>query len=114
MAQTSDPTTEGPMPTTTRDLPALLAKLEIPLDGLAVLGVWPGPTPEALAIQLGSATFWRAARRAGFPVTSVERREWLLPHRHAFTVEGVEFLTYTAEPVLPPGTVTPGYALRLT
>lgn len=98
----------------TRDLPALLAKLEIPLDGLAVLGVWPGAGPDALAIQLGSATFWRVARRAGQSVTSTERRDWLLPHRHVFTVDGVEFLTYTAEPVLPPGTVTPGYALRLT
>jgi hypothetical protein len=113
MAPTTDPTsTEATM--TTRDLPALFEKLQIPLDGLAVLGVWPGTTPGAAAIQLGSATFWRVARRVGLPVTSVERRDWLLPHRHAFTVDGVEFLTYTAEPVLPPGTVTPGYALRLT
>jgi hypothetical protein len=114
MAPTTDPTTTEATMTATRDLPALLEKLQIPLDGLAILGVWPGTTPGAAAIQLGSATFWRVARRAGLPVTSVERRDWLLPHRHAFTVDGVEFLTYTAEPVLPPGTVTPGYALRLT
>ncbi len=29
-------------------------------------------------------------------------------------LEGVEFFTFSAEPVLVPGTVIPGYALRLT
>jgi hypothetical protein len=29
-------------------------------------------------------------------------------------VDGIECLTFSAEPVLPPGVLTPGYALRLT
>lgn len=47
-------------------------------------------------------------------VTSEERRDLLFPYCHRFTLKGLGFFTFSAEPVLAPGTVTPGYALRLT
>ena len=114
----------GPAPTVTRapepsatpareTLQHVLAKLDIPRDYAAVLGVWPRG-PDQLEVHLSPGPFWRAVQRAGLAVTSTEQPERLFPHRHAFTVEAIEFLTFSAEPVLPPGVLTPGYALRLT
>lgn len=94
-------------------LPRVLARLDIPRDYAAVLGVWPR-ADGGIEIQLAPGTFWRTVTRAGLSVTSTEHPERLFPHRHAFVVDGIECLTFSAEPVLPPGVVTPGYALRLT
>lgn len=53
-------------------------------------------------------------KRVGGEVTSEAVDDLHFPYRHRLVLEGVEILTYTSEPVLPPGTVAPGYALRLT
>jgi hypothetical protein len=104
----------GPAADATREtLQRLLAKLDIPRDYAAVLGVWPRADGR-VEVQLSPGTFWRTVQRAGFAVTSTEHPERLFPHRHAFVVDGIECLTFSAEPVLPPGVLTPGYALRLT
>jgi hypothetical protein len=95
------------------ELRALLEKLAIPLDAAAVLGVWPTEAG-GLEVHLAPATFWRVVERWRVAVTSTERRDWLLPYRHRVVLDGVEFLTFSATPVLPPGTLTPGFALRLT
>ena len=94
-------------------LQRVLAKLDIPRDYAAVLGVWPRPDG-GVEVQLSPGTFWRTVQRARLAVTSTEHPERLFPHRHAFVVDGIECLTFSAEPVLPPGVLTPGYALRLT
>ena len=96
------------------DIRRTLAKLNLPMEGLTVLGVWPTGKNGGAAIQLGSTTFWGVVRRTGLPVSTTEREEWLLPYRHEVTLDGVECFTFSAEPVLPPGTLTPGYALGLT
>jgi len=95
-------------------LRARLTRLEIPTEGCSVLGVWPGRTAGSLEVHLSPPAFWRAVKRAGAQVTSEARSDLLFPYRHRFTLDGVEFFTFTLQPVLPPGTVTPGYALRLT
>jgi hypothetical protein len=100
---------EGPRETLQR----VLAKLDIPRDYAAVLGVWPKPDG-GVEVQLSPGTFWRTVQRAGLAVTSTEHPERLFPHRHAFAIDGIECLTFSGEPVLPPGVLTPGYALRLT
>jgi hypothetical protein len=90
-----------------------LAKLDIPRDYAIVLGVWPR-ADGVVEIHLSPGTFWRTVKRTGLAVTSTEHPDLLFLHRHAFAVDGVECLTFSAEPVLPPGVLTPGYALRLT
>ena len=77
------------------------------------LGVWPR-RDGSVEVHLSPGTFWRTVQRAGLPVTSTEHPERLFPHRHAFAIDGIECLTFSGEPVLPPGVLTPGYALRLT
>ncbi len=96
------------------ELRSLLAKLEIPSEGLSVFGIWRGRAAGGLGVHLSPAAFWRAVRRIGAEVTSEERNDLLFRFCHRFSLEKVEFFTFSAEPVLPPGTVTPGYALRLT
>jgi hypothetical protein len=108
-ARVIGPTTAG----TCGALQRVLAKLDIPRDYAAVLGVWPRPDG-GVEVQLSPGTFWRTVQRARLAVTSTEHPERLFPHRHAFVVDGIECLTFSAEPVLPPGVLTPGYALRLT
>jgi hypothetical protein len=104
----------GPVAAATREtLQRVLAKLDIPRDYAAVLGVWPR-ADGGVEVQLSPGTFWRTVQRAGLAVTSTEHPERLFPYRHAFAVDGIECLTFSAEPVLPPGVLTPGYALRLT
>lgn len=98
---------------TRETLQRVLAKLDIPRDYTAVLGVWPR-ADGGVEVQLSPTTFWRTVQRAGLAVTSSEHPERLFPHRHAFAVDGIECLTFSGEPVLPPGVLTPGYALRLT
>jgi hypothetical protein len=93
-------------------LQRVLAKLDIPRDYAAVLGIW--PRDGGVEVHLAPVIFWRTIQRAGLAVTSTEHPERLFPHRHAFVVDGIECLTFSAEPVLPPGVLTPGYALRLT
>ena len=95
------------------ELRALLARLEIPVEALSVLGVR-RRLGGGVTIHLVSAYFWRAVKRSGAEVTSEEQDDLHFPYRHRLVLEGVELFTYTSEPVLPPGTVTPGYALRLT
>jgi hypothetical protein len=104
---------DTPSPWTGDTLQRVLAKLDIPRDYAAVLGVWPRADGR-VEVQLNPGTFWRAVQRAGVAVTSTEHPERLFPHRHAFALDGIECLTFSAEPVLPPGVLTPGYALRLT
>jgi hypothetical protein len=95
------------------ELRTLLARLEIPVEALSVLGVR-RRLGGGVTIHLLSTYFWRVVKRTGGQVTSEEQDDLHFPHRHRLVLEGVELLTYTSEPVLPPGTVTPGYALRLT
>jgi len=95
------------------ELRALLAKLEVPAEGLSVFGIW-GRAEGPLRVHLSPAAFWRAVSRIGAEVRSQERDDLLFPFCHRFSLDKVEFFTFSAEPVLPPGTVTPGYALRLT
>jgi hypothetical protein len=102
----------GP-PAAAARLHAVLARLEIPRDYAAVLGVWPRPGG-GVEVQLSPGTFWRTVQRHGLAVTSTEHPARLFPHRHAVAVDGIECFTFSAEPVLPPGVLTPGYALRLT
>ena len=98
---------------TRETLQRVLAKLDIPRDYAAVLGVWPR-RDGSVEVHLSPGTFWRTVQRAGLAVTSTEHPERLFPHRHAFAIDGIECLTFSGEPVLPPGVLTPGYALRLT
>ena len=91
-----------------------LAPLKIRIEAGSVLGVWPTETPDGIEVHLTPTAFWRAVKRFGPPVTSAERRDLPFPHCHRFTCEGVEFFTFSVASVLPPGTVTPGFALRLT
>jgi hypothetical protein len=108
------PGTLAPVADATREtLQRVLAKLDIPRDYAAVLGVWPRPDG-SVEVHLSPGTFWRTVQRAGLAVTSTEHAERLFPYRHAFAIDGIECLTVSAEPVLPPGVLTPGYALRLT
>jgi hypothetical protein len=96
------------------ELRSLLAKLEIPAEGLSVFGIWRGRTEGGLRVHLSPAAFWRAVKRIGAEVRSEERSDLLFRFCHRFSLERVEFFTFSAEPILQPGTVTPGYALRLT
>ena len=111
-----DPDTgeHGPMANASREtLQRVLAKLDIPRDYAAVLGVWPRADGH-IEVHLSPGTFWRTVQRAGLAIASTEHPERLFPFRHAFVIDGVECLTFSAEPVLPPGVLTPGYVLRLT
>jgi hypothetical protein len=98
---------------TRETLQRALAKLDIPRDYAAVLGIWPRRDGR-VEVHLSPGAFWRTVQRVGLAVTSTEHPERLFPHRHAFAIDGIECLTFSAEPVLPPGVLTPGYALRLT
>src|SRR5437867_894007 len=102
-----------PCAITREALHALLAQLEIPRDFAAVLGIWACPGGE-VEVHLSPGAFWRVVKRASPAVTSTEQPDLLFPHRHAFTRDGVEFFTFSVEPILPPGVLTPGYAVRLT
>ena len=95
-------------------LMTVLKTLEIPLEAGVVLGIWPADGAGGLEVHLAPGTFWRTVKRYGLAVSHAEQETWLMPHRHRFVREGVEFITFSREPVLPPGTLTPGYALRLT
>ena len=99
---------------TNDELAAVLAKLDIPNEFPSVLAIWPRWADGGVEVRLGATAFWRAVKRLGVAVTSEEPPDRLSPYRHRFTRDGVEFVTCSAEPVLPPGTLTPGYALRLT
>ena len=99
---------------TNDELAAVLAKLDIPREFPSVLGVWPRWTDGGVSVHLCAEAFWRAVKRLGEAVTTTETADLLAPYRHRFTRDGVEFVTCSTEPVLPPGTLTPGYALRLT
>ncbi len=96
------------------DLRALLARLEIPTDGFSGLGVWRGRAEQEVAVHLSPAAFWRVVKLSGGEVKTEARCDLLYPYRHWITLEDVEFFTFSAEPILLPGTITPGYALRLT
>jgi hypothetical protein len=90
-----------------------LDRLAIPLDPAAVLGIWPR-AGGGIEVHLSPAVFWRVVQRHRLAVTSTERPNLLLPHDHRFTDAAIEFFTFSGAPVLPPGVLTPGYALRLT
>jgi hypothetical protein len=94
-------------------LKATLERLGIPLDPAAVLGIWPRAAG-GLEVHLSPATFWRVVKRRGLAVASADRPDLLLPFDHRFTADGVDCFTFSVAPVLPPGVLTPGYALRLT
>jgi hypothetical protein len=94
-------------------LQAVLTRLDLSRDAATVFGVWPR-TDGSLELHLSAGAFWRTVARHGLAVTSTEAPNQLSPHRHAVEVDGIELFTRTAEPVLPPGVLTPGYALRLT
>ena len=98
---------------TRETLQRVLAKLDIPRDYAAVLGVWPRGDA-SVEVHLSPGTFWRTVQRVGLAITSTEHPERLFPFRHVFAIDGIECFTFSAEPVLPPGVLTPGYALRLT
>jgi len=108
-ARVIDPAVEATHETVRR----VLAKLNIPRDYAIVLGIW-RHADGRVEVHLSPATFWWTVQRMGLAVTSTELPYLLLHHRHAFAVDGIECLTFSAEPVLPPGVLTPGYALRLT
>jgi len=91
----------------------LLDRLGIPAEGFSVLGIGPG-AGGGLEVHLSWPAFWRAVKRLGAEVRSEAREDLLFPYRHRLVLEGVECFTYSREAVLPPGTVTPGYALCLT
>jgi hypothetical protein len=91
----------------------LLAKLDIPRHYDFVLGIWPHADGR-VEIHLSPEIFWRTVQRMGLAVTTTEHPYLLLDYRHAFTVDGFECLTFSAEPDLPPRVLTPGDALRLT
>ena len=95
-------------------LRVLLGTLGIPVETGAILGVWPASATGGPEVHLTPRVFWGAVKQLGPAVTSNEGEELLFPHRHRFAYHGVEFVTFSAEPVLPPGTLTPGFALRLT
>ena len=99
---------------TNDELAAVLAKLDIPNEFPSVLAIWPRWADGGVEVRLGTTAFWRTVKRFGVAVTSAEPPDRLSSYRHRFTRDGVEFVTCSAEPVLPPGTLTPGYALRLT
>jgi hypothetical protein len=90
-----------------------LAALEVPLEAGVILRIWP-MAEGRVEVHLSPATFWRVVKRCGLLVASTEEPELLFPYRHRFSHSGVEFITFTREPVLPPGVLTPGFALRLT
>ena len=90
-----------------------MARLEIPVEALSVLGARQRPDGR-VTVHLSSAAFWRTVKRVGGEVTTEAMDDLHFPYRHRLVLEGVELYTYTSDPVLPPGTVTPGYALRLT
>jgi hypothetical protein len=102
--------TAGPQ---TDELRRTLERLGIPVDAAAVLGIWTR-TAGGVEVHLSPATFWRVVTRWSPAVTSTARPDLLLPYDHRFSDGGIEFLTFSVAPVLPPGVLTPGYALRLT
>ena len=96
------------------ELRAHLGTLGVPVEPGAVLGAWPRNADGGLEIHLSAGVFWRLVTRLRPVVSSTVEDALLFPHRHRFIHDGVEFVTFSAEPVLPPGTLTPGFALRLT
>jgi hypothetical protein len=95
------------------EVKAVLERLGVPLDPATVLGIWPRPGG-GVEVHLSPATFWRTVKGRGLAVTSTERPDLLLPYDHRVTCDGLEVFTFSVAPVLPPGVLTPGYALRLT
>jgi hypothetical protein len=95
------------------ELKVILERLGIPLDPAAVLGIWPRAAG-GIEVHLSPATFWRVVKRRGLAVPSAGRPDLLLPYDHRFMTEGVDCFTFAVAPVLPPGVLTPAYALRLT
>ncbi len=81
--------------------PAAMRRLTLPALAAAVSR--PGRLPSLGVVKL-----------SGGEVKTEARCDLLYPYRHWITLEDVEFLTFSAEPILLPGTITPGYALRLT
>jgi hypothetical protein len=56
---------------TRQTLQRVLAKLDIPRDYAAVLGVWPKPDG-GVEVHLSPWIFWRTVHRAGLAVRSTE------------------------------------------
>ena len=90
-----------------------LAALAIPRDTSVVLGIWP-MADGRFEVHLSPAAFWRVVGRRGLVVQSTEHRDRPLPHAHRFTQGRLDFVTFSVAAVIPPGTLTPGYAQRLT
>ena len=90
-----------------------LAALGIPPDAAVVLGIWP-MADGRFEVHLSPAAFWRVVGRCRVVVQSTEQRDRPLPHAHRFTSGRLDFVTFSVAAVLPPGTLTPGYAQRLT
>jgi hypothetical protein len=90
-----------------------LAALDIPRDAAVVLGIWP-MADGRFEVHLSPAAFWRVVGRCRVVVQSTEHRERPLPHAHRFTSGRLDFVTFSVAAVIPPGTLTPGYAQRLT
>jgi hypothetical protein len=77
-----------------------------------ILGIWPGDG--RFEVYLSPAMFWRVVRRLETVVQSTEYPELPFPHCHRFAHGRLDFVTFSLAPVIPPGTLTPGYAQRLT
>jgi hypothetical protein len=90
-----------------------LVALAIPRDPVVVLGIWP-LADGRFEVHLSPPAFWRVVARQGLRVRSTEDRGLPLPHAHRFTHGRLDFVTFSVTAVLAPGTVTPGYAQRLT
>ena len=90
-----------------------LAALGIPPDAAVVLGIWP-MADGRFEVHLSPPAFWRVVGRCRVVVRSTEQHDRPLPHAHRFTSGRLDFVTFSVAAVLPPGTLTPGYAQRLT
>jgi hypothetical protein len=89
-----------------------LQALDIPRDAAVILGIW--PMAGRFEVHLSPAAFWRVVGRLGIVVQSTEYTELPFPHCHRFAYGRLDFVTFSLAPVIPPGTLTPGYAQRLT
>ena len=90
-----------------------LAALDVPRDAGVVLGIWPTDDGR-FEVHLSPAAFWRVVQRRSVVVQSTEDRDLPLPYCHRFTSGRLDFVTFSVAAVIPPGTLTPGYAQRLT
>jgi hypothetical protein len=90
-----------------------LAALAIPPDATVVLGVFPTDDGR-FEVHLSPAAFWRVVGRLGLVVRSTEHHDRPLPYTHRFTRGPLDFVTFSGTAVVSPGTLTPGYAQRLT